>query len=135
MKKLFAILTMLAVLLTAVAFAEAADVIGVPPENRVCALGKGAVVNFMDRATVYDKTLYRKAFDVAEANGIALQAKAAVAGGNDAGSVHKSRAGVRTITVNVPCRYIHSASCVCDKNDLLAARRLAEKIGEAFATA
>ena len=111
----------------------AADVIGVPPENRVCVLGKGAVVNFMDRATVYDKTLYRKAFDVAEANGIALQAKAAVAGGNDAGSIHVSRGGVKTLTLNVPTRYIHSPSSVCDVNDLLSLRALAEKTAEAFA--
>ena len=113
----------------------AADLIGAPEEKQVCVLGRGAAVSFMDNATVYDPALFRQAFAVAAENGIAIQPKTMVAGGNDAGSIHKSRAGVRTITVNVPCRYIHSASCVCDKNDLLAARKLAEKIGEAFATA
>ena len=113
----------------------AADIIGAPEEKRVCELGKGAAVSFMDRATVYDPALYRLAFELAAEHGIPVQPKTVVAGGNDAGSVHKSRAGVRTLTVNVPCRYIHSASCVCDKNDVLAARRLAEKLGEAFATA
>ena len=103
--------------------------------KQVCTIGGGAVISVMDRRTIYDKELVNLAFDIAGKNGINAQYKRAVAGGNDAGSIHKSRAGVRTITVNVPCRYIHSASCVCDKNDLLAARRLAEKIGEAFATA
>ncbi len=112
----------------------AADVIGVPEAERVCALGKGAVVNFMDRSTLYDKTLYDKAFAVANENGIALQPKTMVAGGNDAGSIHVSRGGVKTITLNVPTRYIHSPSSVCDGNDLNALRALAEKLAEAFAS-
>lgn len=113
----------------------AADIIDAPEEKQVCVLGRGAAVSFMDNATVYDPALFKKAFAVAAENDIKIQPKTMVAGGNDAGSVHKSRAGVRTITVNVPCRYIHSASCVCDKNDVLEARQLAEKIGEAFAMA
>jgi len=113
----------------------AADIIGSPEEKQVCVLGKGAAVSFMDNATVYDPALFKKAFEIAAENNIRIQPKTMVAGGNDAGSIHKSRAGVRTITVNVPCRYIHSASCVCDKNDVLEARQLAEKIGEAFAMA
>lgn len=113
----------------------AADLIGAPEEKQVCVLGKGATVSFMDNATIYDPTLFKKALALAEENDIPAQPKTMVAGGNDAGSVHKSRAGVRTLTVSVPCRYIHSASCVCDKNDVLATRQLAEKLNEYFATA
>ena len=32
----------------------------------------------------------------------------------------------KTITINTPCRYFHSASCVCDKNDIENVRKLAE---------
>ena len=113
----------------------AADIIDAPEEKQVCVLGNGTAVSFMDNSTVYDKTLFDKAFELAKENGISIQPKTMVAGGNDAGSVHKSRAGVKTITVNVPCRYIHSASCVCDKNDVFAARALAEKLIEYFANA
>ena len=113
----------------------AADIIDAPEEKQVCVLGKGPAVSFMDNATVYDPALFKKALALAEENGIPAQPKTMVAGGNDAGSVHKSRAGVRTLTVSVPCRYIHSASCVCDKNDVLAARQLAEAINEYFAMA
>lgn len=111
----------------------AADIIDAPEDKRVCVLGKGAAVSFMDKATVYDPALYRAALETAEANGIPVQSKTMVAGGNDAGSIHKARGGIRTITVNVPTRYIHSASCLCDKNDLFAARALAEKLAERFA--
>lgn len=113
----------------------AADVIDAPEDKKVCVLGKGAVVNFMDRATLYDIKLYRKVFEIAEENGIKLQPKTMVAGGNDAGSVHVSRAGVRTVTLNVPCRYIHSPSSVCDVNDYYECARLAEKVNAYFANA
>ena len=89
----------------------------------------------MDRATVYDKTLYETALRLAKENGIPAQPKTAVAGGNDAGSIHVSRAGVKPITLNVPTRYIHSPSSVCDGCDLDALRALAEKTLEAFANA
>lgn len=96
----------------------AADLSEVSEDKRVCSLGKGAVVSFMDRATCYDKAF----FDAAMKSGINCQLKAAVAGGNNAGAVHLSREGVRTIAISVPCRYIHSASsiaCVTDIYDTL----------------
>lgn len=113
----------------------AADVIDAPEDQKVCVLGKGAVVNFMDRSTLYDKKLYEKVLEIARENGIPAQPKTMVAGGNDAGSVHVSRGGVRTVTLNVPCRYIHSPSSVCDVNDFLACACLAEKVNEYFANA
>lgn len=102
----------------------AADIAGVGEENRVCVLGKGAAVSFMDRATLYDRDFYRAAFE----SGIPCQPKCAVAGGNNSGVVHLSREGVRTLAISVPCRYIHSASCVADQRDIDAAYRLAKKM-------
>ena len=96
----------------------AADIDGVTGEKRVCELGRGPVVSFMDRRTIYDKELYWLAFETAVRIGCPCQTKTLVAGGNDAGSIHKSRGGVHTITVNVPCRYIHSPSCMCDVKPL-----------------
>jgi len=90
----------------------AADIPGVDGEKRVCLLGGGAVVSFMDKTTMYDRKLYDAAFKLGEAKGIRMQTKTLVAGGNDAGSIHKSRGGVKTLTVSVPCRYLHSPACV-----------------------
>ena len=100
----------------------AADIAGVDTSKRVCVLGKGPAVSFMDRATVYDRAY----FDAALKSGIKCQPKAAVAGGNNSGAVHLSRGGVRTLAISVPCRYIHSPSCVADKEDIENAARLAE---------
>ncbi len=110
----------------------AADIIDVPAGQRVCLLGEGAAVSFMDRHTMYDKELYRLAFETAEKQQIRCQTKTLVAGGNDAGAIHTSRGGVRTIAVSIPCRYLHSPSCVIQKADmescLALVRALAERI-------
>lgn len=100
----------------------AADIAGVDKENRVCVLGEGAAVSFMDKATVYDREYY----SLALSSGIKCQSKCAVAGGNNSGAVHLSRGGVRTLSISVPCRYIHTASCVADKRDFSSALSLAK---------
>lgn len=112
----------------------AADIDGASGEKRVCELGCGPVVGFMDRRTVYDKELYRLSFALAEENGIPCQTKTMIAGGNDSGAIHISGKGVRTIAVSVPCRYLHSASCVIEEadmdNSLKLVRLLAKRIPE-----
>lgn len=104
----------------------ACDVAGVSGSRRVCELGKGAVVSFMDRSTVYDRGLYSLAFETAKANGIPVQTKTLVAGGNDSGAIHVSAGGVRTCAISVPCRYLHSPSCVIKMSDFEAVKALAD---------
>ncbi len=100
----------------------AADIEGVPEEKRVCVLGEGAAVSFMDGTTVYDRKYYKAALE----SGIKCQPKAAVSGGNNSGAIHLSRDGVRTIAISVPCRYIHSAVSVADRGDIYSALSLAK---------
>lgn len=111
----------------------AADISGVKDEKRVCICSKGGAVSFMDRRTLYDKELFGKAFELAEKNDIKCQVKTMVAGGNDAGAVHKSRGGVKTLTVSVPCRYLHSPSCVIKYGDVSESLRLIKALAEEFA--
>ena len=92
----------------------AADIAGTPKESRVCVQGKGVVVSFMDNATVYDKALYNAAIN----SGILCQPKCAVAGGNNAGGIHLSGTGVRTLALSAPCRYIHSANSIVNIKDI-----------------
>lgn len=113
----------------------AADIIDVPDHKTVCKLGEGAAVSFMDRSTLYSKELFDKAFKVAGEKGIKIQPKTVIAGGNNAGSIHKARGGIKTITVNTPCRYLHSPSCVCDTGDIMSVRDLALALIESFADA
>lgn len=71
----------------------AADIPGVAPNRQVCRVGNGPVLSFMDRSTVYDPALLRFAGELAQKEEIEVQYKQAVAGGNNAGSIHRSRAG------------------------------------------
>lgn len=113
----------------------ASDVAFVNAEDSVCIQGKGAVVSFMDRSTVYNRDLFKGAFRVAKENGINIQPKTTVAGGNDAGAIHKSNGGVYTLTVSLPCRYIHSGTSVADKRDMNDCYLLAKALLREFANA
>ena len=104
----------------------AADIPIASEEKRVCEVGKGAVVSYMDRGTIYDRELYKLAFLLAEENDIPIQTKTMVAGGNDSGAIHLSNGGVRTIAISAPCRYLHSPSCVVKGSDLTACKELAK---------
>lgn len=106
----------------------AADIAGVDKVKQVCRLKEGAAVSFMDKGTIYDRELYDLAFEAARERGIKCQPKAAVAGGNDAAAIHTSRGGVKTLTISVPCRYIHSPVSVAAKEDLEGAGELLKEL-------
>lgn len=102
----------------------AADLCGVTGGDRVCVLGNGPVVSFMDGRTIYDKNLYQLAMQTAKENKINIQTKTAIAGGNDAGAVQTSGKGSRVMAISLPCRYIHSASSVVNEKDIEDTRKL-----------
>ena len=94
-----------------------ADIAGVPENSRVSEVGKGGTISLMDRATIYDRGFVDFALDTAKKNGIAAQVKKYVSGGNDAGHIHKSGSGVKTLAISAPTRYLHSACCVASLDD------------------
>ena len=87
----------------------------------------------MDRSTLYSKELFDKAFEIAERENIPCQPKTFVAGGNNSGAIHKSRSGVKVLTVSIPCRYLHSPSCVIKYKDAEETLRLVKALAEEFA--
>lgn len=112
----------------------AADLADIPAHKRVCALRAGAVIPFMDRATIYDAALFELLRNAADTRNVKWQTKQMVAGGTDAGIIHKSRAGVRVCALAAPVRYIHSPCCVAAIADmegvLTLSRAFLEEIGE-----
>lgn len=106
----------------------ACDIQGVTGGKRVCELGHGAVVSYMDNGTVYDRGLYDLAVRTAHDNNIPVQTKTLIAGGNDSRAIHISHGGVRTCAISVPCRYLHSPSCVIKNDDFKAVMALAVKM-------
>ena len=75
-----------------------------------------------------DKEMFDLAFETAKENHIPCQTKTMIAGGNDAGAIHVSRGGVRTTAISLPCRYLHSPSCVIKLSDMQDAYRLTKLI-------
>jgi len=106
----------------------AADLPEVNGDNKVCVLGDGAVVGFMDCSTMYPKDLYELCHKIGREKNIPVQTKTRVSGGNDAGAIHKSGSGVKTIAVSAPCRYIHSPYCVVKKEDIEAVKMLTAEL-------
>lgn len=108
----------------------ASDLYGVSEDKRVCRLGAGPAISFMDRSTLYNKQL----FDFANSLPLKHQVKEYVSGGNNAGAVHLSKSGVPTITVSLPTRYIHSPSSVANISDLEDMYKFSEKLISSLAS-
>ncbi|MBO5909775.1 MAG: M42 family peptidase [Clostridia bacterium] len=104
----------------------ASDIRGVDEGKTVCNVSGGAVISFMDRGTVYDRQLFEEVLKTAKEKNIKCQVKRAVAGGNNSAGIHRTREGVRTAAISVPCRYIHSPSCAASFEDIKSVRALAE---------
>lgn len=99
--------------------------------DKVCVPGNGAVVPFMDGGTLYDCELYEKIRAFAAEHGIPTQTKTRIAGGTDAASIQRSLSGVRVAAISLPCRYIHSGSCVAAVSDMEACVSLAVALAKA----
>ncbi len=108
----------------------AGDMGDVPDVHKVCEPGLGVAVSFMDGASIADGELYRELLSLAEEKKISAQIKRGSTGGNDSRSFQRSRSGMRTCVLSVPCRYIHGPSSVASMNDIEAQYQLAKAFAE-----
>ncbi len=108
----------------------AADVKNTPAEKQVCKLGQGAVISFMDKSTIYNREYYNLALQCASKNNIKVQIKSAVSGGNDAGAIHTSRNGVKTIAISLPCRYLHTSCGMICVDDIFETQKLIQNLAK-----
>lgn len=108
----------------------AGDMGDVEKARRVCEPGLGVVVSFMDNASIANRSLYQELLALAERKAVPCQIKRGSTGGNDAGAYQRSKAGVRTCVLSVPCRYIHGPSSVVKLSDVEAQYALAKAYAE-----
>ena len=80
-------------------------------------LGHGPAVYLSDRATISDPRLVRHLVRTAEQAGIPFQFRQPGGGGTDAGAIHKQRAGIPSVSVSVPGRYLHTAASLARLSD------------------
>ncbi|MBQ4332896.1 MAG: M42 family peptidase [Clostridia bacterium] len=114
----------------AVEATTAGDIAGSSEPEQVCCMGKGAVVSFADRVTMYDGALYQRIRDLADGAGIPNQTKNKIAGGNNASAIQVSGTGVHMSAVSLPCRYIHSQACMGRVSDVEAMYNLLSLLAE-----
>ena len=105
-----------------------ADFTGCEERDHVTTANRGAVISVMDRSTIYDQELVKRAISLAREHEIPYQIKQSIAGGNDSGIVHRTRQGVRTLALSIPCRYLHSTASVIAKADIQAVHDLAKHL-------
>lgn len=96
----------------------ASDLPDTDPHQQVCALGKGAVLTFMDQGSIPDRGLFQRLRTLAETHAIPWQFKQFLSGSNDAAAFQRTKAGIRTAVVSVPVRYLHSPAGVASIRDL-----------------
>jgi putative aminopeptidase FrvX len=95
----------------------AGDMPGVNPEESPLKLGQGPVLYVADGSAIAHSGLRRFVIDTAEDLNIPLQFAALLGGGTDAGEMHLFGAGVPSLTLGVPVRYVHTHTGLMDLED------------------
>lgn len=80
-------------------------------------LGSGPAIYLADGSTFSDPRLVRWVSETGDAEKIPYQFRQPGGGGTDAGGIHKSRAGIPSISVSVPHRYSHTAVSIARFED------------------
>ncbi len=101
-----------------------ADLPDVADACRVAKVGEGGVLSLADRSTIYDRDFIRFALDTAKEQGIPVQIKRYVSGGNDAAHIQRSGAGTRCLALSAATRYLHAPVSVAAVRDYEAMRAL-----------
>ncbi len=95
-----------------------------PPMKMDISLGKGAAIKIKDSGMITQPWVKDWMIETAEKNNIPYQREVLLGGATDAAAIQKSRAGVATGCISIPCRHIHSPSEVVSYSDVLACVKL-----------
>jgi len=87
-------------------------------------LGGGPQIRFFDPTAIANRRLVRFVESVAGACGVPIQLAVRATGGTDAKSIQRHGAGVPTVVIGTPARYIHSHNALMQQEDYASARRL-----------
>lgn len=102
----------------------ACDVPASKPEERVTSLGDGTAIKILDSSLICTPKLVDRFRQVAKENDIPHQMEVLPAGGTDAGAIQRSGRAVPSITLSIPCRYVHSVVEMIHGGDLEATVQL-----------
>ncbi len=80
-------------------------------------LRHGPAIYAADGRTIAHPGLLRHLIETARSEAIPYQIRQPAGGGTDAGAMQLARAGVPSISVSVPARYLHTAASIADLSD------------------
>jgi putative aminopeptidase FrvX len=110
----------------------AGDIPGMKEPDVVSRLGGGAAIKIMDSSLLCDPRLVSNFREIARRENIPFQMEILPRGGTDAGGIQRSRAGVPSITLSIPTRYLHTVNeTVCETDVSACATLLARYLEEA----
>ncbi len=106
---------------------DVTDVSDTPGTKRdgTCALGKGAGVKVLDSSIISSPQVVQTLTELAERENIPVQRDIMRDGGTDAGPIHRTRMGVWSGGISLPCRNIHTPVETIDLGDAEACVKLA----------
>ncbi len=96
------------------------------PGNPGTRFGDGAVITLSDRQMITDPRVFAFLRETAEANDIAYQVKTMDGGGTDGGAIHVAQAGIPTMPISAPCRYIHTPTALLNLDDYDSVLKLSQ---------
>ena len=102
----------------------AGDTPGINADEAQGKLGGGPVILLYDASMIPHVGLRDLVIDTAEAEGIPFQFDVIAAGGTDAGKIHLFGAGVPSLVLGVPVRYIHTHAAILHRDDFDNAAKL-----------
>jgi len=100
------------------------DTPGISENDRVTAQGQGVGLNVMDGSAIVDLDLLEQIEALAKKKKIKAQRTLLHRGGTDAGTIQRTAAGIRVMTLLTPTRYIHTVAEMVHRDDLSASRDL-----------
>ncbi len=98
------------------------------PSNPGTRMGEGAVITLSDRQMITDPRALRFLRETAAAHGITHQVKTMGGGGTDGGAIHLAQAGIPTMPISVPCRYIHTPTALLNLDDYQSVLSLSQAV-------
>lgn len=87
-------------------------------------LGKGAVLEYMDRGSISNTAFLSELRKLAERNGIQIQDKTSSVGTSVTGAVTAASEGTVAASIAIPCRYAHTPASYMNKDDIKAAEEI-----------
>lgn len=91
-------------------------------------LGYGPAIYIADGYTLSDPRLVRLVQNTAAETGIRYQIRQPGGGGTDAGSIHKQREGIPSISISVPIRFAHTTCSIAWQEDISNTMRLINEL-------